>query len=1179
MDLAEKRRILSLQPMAGNAAEQVVVVESGEILKRDGTKIELIGQIKEGILVASWSPAVDLLALVSGAGQLIVMTADFEVVHEGPVEGDGSAECSFVSVGWGRKETQFHGSAGKAAAQAVKSVVMRPVPGDAGIPRIAWRGDGAFFAVSSAEAQASGARRIRVFDRLGGLQGVSEPEEQLEGSLAWIPNGALIASTAIQANGARQVVFFERNGLRHGEFTLPTRLAGVKELAWSPDSSVLAILFGDGVVGLWSQRNYHWYEKARLPGLDACSLAWNPASKEHQLAIVSSADVLMLDISWAVSRSRGDASDALSLVAVVDGPKLLLTPFAVANVPPPMSFAELEVPGGHAVPVAVDVITIPGKPSFLLALATHDSLCVFEGGLEDRTLRLARTTQIPIEGLEQVVFESPDRLVIKKNDEVLRVRSPQSLDLLDELTIDRAFVISSCGTVLQSYPGEFRRVGEAGWTPAPGGFSPVFFDSPAGIVGLSETGSLAVDGEPVPLCSACTSLHLLAPDFLVIGGVEKSLRFLPLSQPPSAWCQDSSGEEAVRRIEAGAEIVCASSAACSLVLQAPRGNLETIYPRAMVLAGIRKALGRLDYRRAYLDCRRHRIDLNFLHDAQPIAFMATVDRFVAQVREPDYLNLFLSSLSPEDCTRTKYPGFGSAEREEEEGEQGSGDDKVNRICEAIRNAIDQSLVEPVMTSYVCQRPPQPEAALRSLLRLSESDADPEAMERALTYLVWLVDPSKLYDVALGLYHLPLALSIGRRSQKDPAEYVGFLEEMAALPEAMQRFRIDDRLGRDELALTSLWRCVQEGLMEEADLLGYIEAKPQLYKPALSLPGMPTELNRRLLVQFAGHCQTTGALDAAAALFRRAKDYASAFEGCVEAGLWQEALAIANEVGMEEGEDRLGLVGDLFERLMRSSRYPEAYALTVGCDVDMALEAALAGHLWLEAARLPVSVHDRVLPKAVEVAEGLLTDLGDLQKTFGEQSTRLLFLLRRLIEPPKSSSIAGSVAEISDTLSEMSFHSTASTRLTRSSTASSSRSKKKTERAKLRTKPGSPYERDGLRVALEQLLAKVNQIQAGIRPLLLLLSTDVGSTPLASKLQSMLMEVISQMAAFSTSFRDLHFRLVAKMLAQANGPVTIGGPETTGDAYYEEIANRHAWQTAFQLPPGFEVTANWSLPFL
>ena len=42
----------------------------------------------------------------------------------------------------------------------------------------------------------------------------------LEQSLAWRPAGNLIASTQ-RLPHRHDVVFFERNGLRHGEFTLP----------------------------------------------------------------------------------------------------------------------------------------------------------------------------------------------------------------------------------------------------------------------------------------------------------------------------------------------------------------------------------------------------------------------------------------------------------------------------------------------------------------------------------------------------------------------------------------------------------------------------------------------------------------------------------------------------------------------------------------------------------------------------------------------------------------------------------------------------------------------------------------------------------------------------------------------------------------------------------------------
>jgi len=99
----------------------------------------------------------------------------------------------------------------------------------------------------------------------------------MEASAAWRPNGGLIASTQNEVrsgpqdarkSGKYDVVFFERNGLRHGEFSLRRPLEDdgsgykVKDLVWSPDSAVLAVwiekLDGD-VVQLWTTGNYHWY--------------------------------------------------------------------------------------------------------------------------------------------------------------------------------------------------------------------------------------------------------------------------------------------------------------------------------------------------------------------------------------------------------------------------------------------------------------------------------------------------------------------------------------------------------------------------------------------------------------------------------------------------------------------------------------------------------------------------------------------------------------------------------------------------------------------------------------------------------------------------------------------------------------------------------------------------------
>jgi len=76
----------------------------------------------------------------------------------------------------------------------------------------------------------------------------------------------------------------------------------------------------------------------------------------------------------------------------------------------------------------------------------------------------------------------------------------------------------------------------------------------------------------------------------------------------------------------------------------PRGNLETIYPRALVLAGIRDSIQAKKYKKAFLACRNHRVDMNILHDYNAEAFIADAELFVDQVGKSEYIDLFLSQL-------------------------------------------------------------------------------------------------------------------------------------------------------------------------------------------------------------------------------------------------------------------------------------------------------------------------------------------------------------------------------------------------------------------------------------------------------------------------------------------------------------------------------------------------------
>lgn len=107
---------------------------------------------------------------------------------------------------------------------------------------------------------------------------------------------------------------------------------------------------------------------------------------------------------------------------------------------------------------------------------------------------------------------------------------------------------------------------------------------------------------------------------------------------------DPEKDERCRSIERGARLVTAMPTSLSLVLQMPRGNLETIFPRAMVVAGIRKLIEEKNYKKAFTHCRTQRVDMNILYDHARKQLLCNVGLFIDQVKKITYIDLFLSSL-------------------------------------------------------------------------------------------------------------------------------------------------------------------------------------------------------------------------------------------------------------------------------------------------------------------------------------------------------------------------------------------------------------------------------------------------------------------------------------------------------------------------------------------------------
>lgn len=101
------------------------------------------------------------------------------------------------------------------------------------------------------------------------------------------------------------------------------------------------------------------------------------------------------------------------------------------------------------------------------------------------------------------------------------------------------------------------------------------------------------------------------------------------------------------------------------------------------------------------------------------------------------------------------------------------------------------------------------------------ETEPQLVEEAVKYIIFLVDADRLFDTALGMYDFSLVLMVAQHAQKvcfldylyheqilrwrwqDPREYLPFLRELRALETFYQRFKIDDHLRRYPKALHNL----------------------------------------------------------------------------------------------------------------------------------------------------------------------------------------------------------------------------------------------------------------------------------------------------------------------------------------------------------------------------------------
>ncbi|KAK7542268.1 IKI3 family protein [Phyllosticta citribraziliensis] len=1130
-------KVLNLQYFSDTATACLVLAGGDIVIVREEPLpgedlIEIVGSVDAGMTAAAWSPDEELLAITTRANTLLFMTRDFENVTNVTFAPDDFKVSNHVSVGWGKKETQFQGKRAKALRDpTVPEKVDQGLlsPHDDGRVSITWRGDGAYLAVNTVEEEKR--RMIRIYSREGVLDSVSEPVDYLEGALSWRPAGNLIAGVQRKEETV-DVVFFERNGLRHGEFSLCTKPEDNISLAWNSDSTVLAVSFKNRLQ-LWTMGNYHYYLKKDIY-VDGLSYEprWHP-EKPLRLAISSPKThngdgpgfSVSSEYTFCVDGGSVTQPSDFGTVAVIDGSTLRVTPLRYANVPPPMSLHEVDVGG---IPADVAINSSSTRLAVLrendVKIYGYDSSSKFPSdpqhipGREDFGGAIAgkpsvRPRQVAFRGESElfVLFDFSDedeggQIIFHKSLEEedyteLQIPSVPAHSLVPSVDYSKLCILHRDGTVSAVSPDgtEFEKICKIPAKPAL--LEVVTHDEEDIAFGLTSSGMLYANGRL--LVKNCTSFKVTQAH-LIFTTTQHLLKFVHLAtvQDLEVPPDEPEKDERVRAIERGARLVSVMPCSYAVVLQMPRGNLETIYPRALVVAGIRKSINEKRYKTAFMACRNQRVDMNILHDHAPEQFMSNIQLFLDQLKKIGHVDLFLSQN--EDVTQTMYKETAKKSRADLVMDSESSGTarfdiptKVNRICDAFLAVLQSRTatnLQNIVTANVCKSPPDLEGGLQVVAKLKEQDDS--LAEKAAEHICFLADVNQLYDTALGLYNLEVALLIAQQSQKDPREYLPYLQGLQTMEPLRRQFTIDDNLGRRTKALTHLHE------MDAFDEVKAYAEKHELYSDAIGLYKYQEERLCEIMKLYAQFLNSRNRFREAGVAFEYLSDFVAATDAYRAANMWREALSCATFVPLAHDE-LVDLATALADTLTETKDFAAAATVHLEYldDLEGAARLFCRGYHFAEAMRVVglkgrrELVEEVVDPGLVEGSAAMTELLAECKGQLNAQVPRLRELRVKKREDPlafftgdPSASANADGADIPDNVSVAPSTTSTSgmTFLTRytgnsqstlatNTTRRSSKNRRREERKRARGKKGSVYEEEYLVNSIARLIERVNTV--------------------------------------------------------------------------------------------------------
>lgn len=322
--------------------------------------------------------------------------------------------------------------------------------------------------------------------------------------------------------------------------------------------------------------------------------------------------------------------------------------------------------------------------------------------------------------------------------------------------------------------------------------------------------------------------------------------------------------------------------------------------------------------------------------------------------------------------------------------------KVNTVCDALLKQLQSrkaTNLQNIITAHVCKVPPALDDGLALVAELMQEDE--KLAEKAVEHICFLVDVNRVYENALGLYDLDLALLVAQQSQRDPREYLPFIQNLHVLAELRRKFEIDDHLARRSKALTYLQT------LDAFDELCDYTTKHSLYQDALKLYRYDAPRLRILTDLYAVYLESKSAFREAGLAFESLQDYTKATSCYRAAGAtcWQECLYAAQQQSPGLSASAMADLGTtLAEALWEAKDYRAAATIHLEhlSSLETAIKCLCKGYHFAEAIRVVVQ---RGRPDLLETAvdAGLTEALGSTTEFLADCKSQLMAQVPRIAE--------------------------------------------------------------------------------------------------------------------------------------------------------------------------------------